>query len=669
MYPAINPPMFELAGVEPIGSTHPVSVGTVVKLQNSNGTTGNIYYTTDGNDPRAIGGAVNTTAINGADLANVTINVTTNLKTRVLNGTTWSALNEKLLMVETAATNLRITEIHYNPLANTTYPGNQLEFVELKNTGTQSISLTGLMFNLGIQYAFGSQILEPGDFVVLASNMIAFNDQYGFMPDGQFTGNLNNAGETIVLADALGTEVISVTYDSSDPWPLVADGLGNSLVAYIHNPQGDPSLSPYWKASSRIGGSPGEDDPDPLIAPIIINEVLSHSDYPYRDAIELYNPTNATVDISNWYLSDLITTPNKWKIPAGTTIPALGYKVFYQGHYVNEVLEYAANEFGAAFGLSENGESVFLVSADAAGNYTGYNTGIGFGPIETNYSFGRYQNSVGDVHFVAQNEITLGTVNSKPRVGPLVFKQIMYNPDLLNYEYIEIKNITGNTVNLYSDQNPVNTWKVSGTGFVFPQNVSLESGESLYVIQSDITPEVFRAGYGTDINVQVFNMVTKLSNSGESVSIQKAGDEYLLNGLPVVNYILIEEVLYGDGSPWPNNPDGNGASLIRLIDSEYGNDPINWGENFISTSIEESVSNNGTFLVYPNPSNGIFNVVIDDEIGTCIYKIVNTQGQVVLEDKSSDSKFEIDLGGFSSGFYILVITHDNGTLSSRLIVN
>jgi hypothetical protein len=668
MYPSINPPKFELGGVEPVGHTLSMTMGAGIKLQNSNGTTGTIWYTTDGSDPRVQGGGVNKTAIDGGDLTTVTINANTNLKARVLNGTTWSALHEKILNVSDPFADLRITEIHYNPLPNASVEGSQLEFIELKNVGNQTINLTGLAFTTGVQYTFEGKLLEPGKFVVLASNQVAFNAHYGFLPDGQYVGNLNNGGELVVLANSLGVELISLTYAETEPWPIGANGFGNSMVSGIHNPSGDPALPGYWKASSRLGGSPGQDDPEPLISPIIITEVLLHSDDPYRDAIELYNPSNAPVDISNWFLTDLIDLPQKWKIPAGTIVPANGYRVIFQGHYVNGELEFYNNEFGSAFGLSEYGDFVYLISADAAGNYTGYSTGLTLGASDRNVSFGRYVNSVGDVHFVAQNELTLGSDNSDPRVGPLVFNQIMYNPNVTDYEYLEIKNTSASTVNLYTTVNMNHTWKIGGVDFQFPPGISLEAGASLYLIQSDVLPAVFREKYKLATNIQIFNMVTKLSNSGESIKIWKAGDEYLDGGgLPVYTYILVEEVLYSDLAPWPVSADGLGAGLLRLNLAEYGNDPINWGENF-PTAIDQP-KRSGETVVYPNPSKGLFNVAMTDVITHGRYNVVNAQGQKVLEGVADGPEFVVDLGGAASGVYLLLITHDAGTQTIRLVVN
>ncbi|MCG8329865.1 MAG: lamin tail domain-containing protein [Chitinophagales bacterium] len=72
-----------------------------------------------------------------------------------------------------------------------------------------------------------------------------------------------------------------------------------------------------------------------LSAQVLINEysasnLLSFTDSFLRteDWIELYNTSNAPVDISGWHLSDKEDKPEKWEIPAGTIIPANGFLVF-----------------------------------------------------------------------------------------------------------------------------------------------------------------------------------------------------------------------------------------------------------------------------------------------------------------------------------------------------
>ncbi|MHC4497728.1 MAG: FN3 associated domain-containing protein, partial [Planctomycetota bacterium] len=72
----------------------------------------------------------------------VTLNKSTNVKARVLDGT-WSALNEAIFAIGPVADNLRITEMMYHP-QDTGDPNNDpnAEFIELKNIGPETINLS-----------------------------------------------------------------------------------------------------------------------------------------------------------------------------------------------------------------------------------------------------------------------------------------------------------------------------------------------------------------------------------------------------------------------------------------------------------------------------------------------------------------------------------------------
>ena len=89
--------------------------------------------------------------------------------------------------------------------------------------------------------------------------------------------------------------------DSDEPWPLAADGYGFSVV-----PRNTANLNSdngaHWRASTTAGGSPGADDPEPTIAPVLVNEVLTHTDLPAVDWVELFNPNGADVNVGGWRL-------------------------------------------------------------------------------------------------------------------------------------------------------------------------------------------------------------------------------------------------------------------------------------------------------------------------------------------------------------------------------
>ena len=73
-----------------------------------------------------------------------------------------------------------------------------------------------------------------------------FRSKYGFPPAGQFTRNLSNDGESLVLADGFGNVIDSVSYSNLPPWPN-ADGNGYFLE--LVDPLSDNTIGSNWNAS------------------------------------------------------------------------------------------------------------------------------------------------------------------------------------------------------------------------------------------------------------------------------------------------------------------------------------------------------------------------------------------------------------------------------------
>src|SRR6185503_2370269 len=158
---------------------------------------GVIYFTTDGTDPRLVGGA----ASGAAQIYSAPLTVDENLsvRARVKVGTNWSPAVEALFTTAQYFRNLAITEIMYNPPGSTNVDGDEFEFLELKNTGPNNLNLSALSFTSGITFNFTNGTrLGPGGFFVLARNKAQFQARYPGVPvNGVYTGRLANEGETL----------------------------------------------------------------------------------------------------------------------------------------------------------------------------------------------------------------------------------------------------------------------------------------------------------------------------------------------------------------------------------------------------------------------------------------------------------------------------------------
>ncbi len=131
--------------------------------------------------------------------------------------------------------------------------------------------------------------------------------------------------------------------------------------------------------------------------PVLVNELLAHTDPPQKDTVELYNPNSQPVDVSGWYLSDAFDQPKKFKIPANTVIPADGYLLLDPDDFPEK--------------------------------------------------------------FPIQSVLTLGAANAPPKVGPVVISGISYQPPRGD-DYFTLTNITDAIIPLYDPAAPDNTWQI-----------------------------------------------------------------------------------------------------------------------------------------------------------------------------------------------------------------
>lgn len=313
LFPSVDAPVFSQRGGQ-------VSSGFQLSL--TGGANGTIYYTTNGSDPRAIGGGIAGTTYAGP----ITISAATKIRVRFRsNANEWSALDEATFTTLPPATsaNLIVSKVHYHPLPPTAAEAsagfteaNDFEYVELQNVSAETIDLRGVRVNAGIEFNFASASLgslAAGARVVIAENTAAFAFRYGGgLPlAGAYTGNLGDGGETLRIIDTNGTNIALFTYDDATPWPTLPDGDGPALVLKAANLI--PLLPESWRPSYSIGGKPGQLD------------TFTFQDWQaqYFSASDLANPS---MESTLWGLSadpDTDGSTNLREYALGGTVPTM----------------------------------------------------------------------------------------------------------------------------------------------------------------------------------------------------------------------------------------------------------------------------------------------------------------------------------------------------------
>lgn len=532
------------------------------------------------------------------------LNRSTVVKARAFDGSTWSALNEALFVLD-ESNPLRVTEVMYCPRLPDTgevaagYVRGDFEYLELQNTGTATLGLASAQLTRGIDFDFRQgavDTLAPGAYVVVVKNLAAFKYRYpawsGWAIAGEYEGSLNDGGEDLELQIQLQGDVLDVDFDDGRGWPLQVDGAGHSLVPnyVVEQTEGYLDYGGNWRASSYRDGSPGREDPAPPADPCI-NEFAAHTDYsnPSRpeydsnDWIELFNPGSATVSVAGWYLSDEATDLKKWQIPAGTTIAPGGWAGF------NEINGFH-NPITTGFGLNKAGEEIYLSYLPGTGEDRVADA-LSFKGQENGVTWGRYPDGAAFWRTLYPTPL----LANSPAPPDVLITEIMFHPvpnatypeDNAHDEYIELFNPKSTPVPLF---NAEGSWRLDGElDYTFPPNITLPAGGYALLLNFNPTNTVslahFESVYGSlPAGLQLMGPYPgKLSNQGGRIALERpqAGDV----AADPISWVVVDEVIYFDLAPWSVAADGTGLALQRQDLGISGNPPTNWESGLSSVGL------------------------------------------------------------------------------------
>jgi PKD repeat protein len=263
-------------------------------------------------------------------------------------------------MVYNSSNNIMITEIMYNPIDG----GNDtIEFIELYNTGTVSVNLKDWYFSKGITYVFPDYSMAPGTYYLIAREAASMLYTFGVTCAQWTDGFLDDAGEPIVLKDAIGQVKDSVYYLPTAPWPTSPNNGGPSLT--FCNTALDNLVAENWSASTNqvavnglgqpIFASPGtscSSGANLVITEIMFNPPESGTDS--LEFIEIYNPGNA-LDLNGFNFSAGVTyTFPSVTLATGEYLLVSANSAAIQNTFGKTSLQWTSG------GLSNSGEAITL---------------------------------------------------------------------------------------------------------------------------------------------------------------------------------------------------------------------------------------------------------------------------------------------------------------------
>ncbi len=177
-----------------------------------------------------------------------------------------------VLLTPAYAQNVRLTEIMYHAVGTNVLE----EWFELHNPGSKAVSLSGWRVSKGVSFTFTTTMtLNAGEFLVVAADGPTFRAQHPAIANyvAGWTGTLSHDGEEIVLEDALGNAVDSVSYAPEGDWAVRGIGAPDAFKRqgwewFAEHHGGGKSLElingdlpnshgQNWGSSSVPGGTPG----------------------------------------------------------------------------------------------------------------------------------------------------------------------------------------------------------------------------------------------------------------------------------------------------------------------------------------------------------------------------------------------------------------------------
>jgi hypothetical protein len=148
---------------------------------------------------------------------------------------------------------IAITEVHWN--APVDQGGIDGEFIEIMNTATQAVDVSGMFFESSLSFTFPENIILAAGEIILLVREPAF---FSHLPVRVFDWGSTDLFKRYPLILRLpgSNEVVDYTWHLREAgWPAGSDGEGYSLI--LLDPMLDNGSAPHWRRSAELGGTPG----------------------------------------------------------------------------------------------------------------------------------------------------------------------------------------------------------------------------------------------------------------------------------------------------------------------------------------------------------------------------------------------------------------------------
>ena len=497
------------------------------------------------------------------------------------------------------------------------------DWVEIINLGTGTMDLSGYEIRDNSddhrwQFAKGSSI-KAGDLMVVEATTVGkvYNDETNTYVEGTFESAIGiGSGDSIRIYDREGNVIDECA------WTEHASYEGDAALASIGRyPDGTGSFV-IMKETKGLAN-------DWYKPQVVINEVESKEAAGGDDWIELANPTNEDIDVSDIVIKDN-DDEHIYTIPEGTLISANGFLVI--------------NETELGFGLGGE-DSVRLYEGEMLIGTTSWSS-------HAACTWGLYPD-VNGTEYRNTKEATPGAIN-----------KFADAPELINWPGKE-------DVTVY-DQEAMFLEDSSGLDFYNGQLYAVDNGTGKFWIL-DVAEDgslTFAKGFENGKRVRFQKDAENPTAAGpdtEGISVDGNGMVYLAserdNSAKGVNYNSILMV----------NPKAEGEDLIALkewdltaslpqVSANMGIEAVEWidSKNVNGKLFDQNTNEAFDIANYPNATaNGVFFVALEDNGHVYAY-VLNSDGtsvQIADIDSKIGGAMALDYDTYEN---VLWVVSDNG---------
>ena len=251
------------------------------------------------------------------------------------------------------------------------------------------------------------------------------------------------------------------------------------------------------------------------------------------------------------------------------------------------------------------------------------------------------------------NQLTDTSLCDSVVTPELIISKINYNPlveadlDSSDFEFIELSNNSTSNIDLTGVY-----FGGLGLTYQFPPGSFLSSGSVLFLV-NDSDSFVQRYGF------EPFGEFSRsLSNDGEDLILRDAYGN------------IIDQVIYNDVLPWPEDADGEGSflKLVSLsLDNSLASSWIARTDTADNLSISSNI-NSSHINLYPNPVSEILR--IKSSFGNINHiNIYGINGKLYRKYNINHGSVELDLSAFESGVYVIKIQTASELFVRKIIKN